>query len=102
MLLIVASVVFVAAGLFLIMLPVDERDCFPFMFIKAIGVVGVLFFGVAGIFGIRKLSDESTGLVIDENGICDNSSGISVGLIEWSDIIEIRTRQVSSTKFIMI
>ena len=51
---------------------------------------------------MRKLSDKKPGLIIDKNGITDNSNASSIGLIEWSDISEIKTSQVMSTKFIMI
>ncbi len=66
------------------------------------GIAGILFFGAAGIYGIKKLFDKKVGLIIDSNGIIDNSNASSIGLIEWSDISEIRTKQVMSTKFLLI
>ena len=72
------------------------------MVIKSVGIIGVLFFGATGIYGIRKLFDKKVGLVIDKNGITDNSNASSIGLIEWNDISEIKTEQVMSTKFLLI
>lgn len=46
--------------------------------------------------------DKTSGLIIDENGIFDNTHAISVGLIKWADITGIRTEQIASTKFILI
>ncbi len=66
------------------------------------GIVGILFFGVAGFNGIKKLFDKKIGLTIDSNGITDNSNSSSIGLIEWNDITKIRTKQVMSTKFLLI
>ncbi len=66
------------------------------------GIVGILFFGVTGMYGIKKLFDKKIGLIIDANGITDNSNASSIGLIEWSDIQEIRTKQVMSTKILLI
>lgn len=70
--------------------------------IRIVGVVAVLFFGVAGLYGLKKLSDKSAGLTIDDNGITDNSNASSAGLIEWSDIIEIKKEQVMSNRFLLI
>lgn len=72
------------------------------MVIKSVGIVGMLFFGATGIYGIRKLLDKKVGLIIDEYGITDNSNASSIGLIEWNDISEIITEKVMSTKFLLI
>ena len=70
--------------------------------IRIVGIVAVLFFGAAGIYGLRKLFDKSVGLIIDNFGITDNSNASSVGLIDWSDILDIKTEQVKSTRFLLI
>lgn len=72
------------------------------MVAKGVGIIAILFFGATGIFGFRKLFDKKVGLIIDSNGITDNSNALSVGLIEWNDITEIITTQVMSTKFLLI
>lgn len=41
-------------------------------------------------------------LIIDLNGITDNSSNLSVGLIKWTDITDIRSDNDNSTKFLYI
>lgn len=46
--------------------------------------------------------DKKAGIIIDEKGIWDNSSGVSVGLIEWDDILGIRKVSVSGTSFLLI
>ncbi len=70
--------------------------------VKGVGILGVLFFGMTGTFGLKKLFDKRAGLIIDSKGITDNSNASSIGLIEWNDISEIATKQVMSTKFILI
>lgn len=65
-------------------------------------IAAVLFCGAAVTYGIRKLFDKRIGLIIDENGITDNTNAVSVGLINWTDITEIKTEQVRSTKFLLI
>ncbi len=66
------------------------------------GIIAVLFFGAACTLGIKKLFDKTTGLIINSKGIVDNTNASSIGLIEWSDIIEIRKAQVQSTKFLLL
>lgn len=70
--------------------------------IRLLGIGAILFFGSCFIFIIRKLFDKNFGLRIDENGITDNSSATSVGLIEWDDIQEIRKMKIASTKMLLL
>ena len=104
---IIGSFLFVISGVWLFTHSNDFHNI-PFRIfrnptvIKSAGIAGVLFFGSTGIYGIKKMFDKAIGLTIDENGITDNSNASSVGLIEWKDIVEIRTEQVMSTKFLLI
>lgn len=101
------SILFVILGVWLFNNSTEFQDfIIPFMrnptVIKSIGIIGMLFFGATGIYGIKKIFDKKVGLIIDENGITDNSNASSIGLIEWNDITEIKTEQVMSTKFLLI
>lgn len=71
-------------------------------FIQIIGIVAVVFFGVCGLFAFKKLFDKKDGLIINQDGIIDNASGTSIGLVKWTDITGIEITQVHSQKFIMI
>lgn len=70
--------------------------------ISIIGVISILLFGLISILLFRKLFDKEAGLIINQQGIVDNSSGVSAGVILWSNIKEIKVTQVMSQKFIMI
>jgi len=94
------SILFVMMGIF-IYTNVDISSKNP-VFLKIIGSASVLFFGATGIYGLTKLFDKKAGLIIDNAGITDHSNATSVGLIKWSDITAIKTRQVKSTKFLLI
>jgi len=72
------------------------------MVIKIIAIIGVLFFTGTAVLGLKKMFDIKIGLTIDTIGITDNSNEGSIGLVEWSDIIEIKTQQVMSTQFLLI
>jgi hypothetical protein len=96
------SVLLVVAGVFLFTTIANDYIGAKSMVVKAIGVIGVLFFSSTGIYGVKKLFDNKIGLTIDEAGITDHSTATSIGFIPWTDITEIRTEQVMSTKFLLI
>lgn len=70
--------------------------------IRLVGLVSIIFFGLCGFFLGRKLFDKQAGLVIDNNGITDNTNGTSIGLIEWNDIIGVKRVEISSAKILVI
>jgi len=65
------------------------------------GLASVLFFGLVSVTVFRKLSNKKAGLVINKQGIIDNSSGVSAGLVLWSDIEDIKVSNVMGQKFLM-
>lgn len=102
--LLIGALIFVILGVLFSLTP-DKFTTMIFrspQIIRIVGIVAVLFFGAAGIYGLRKLFDKAVGLTIDDYGITDNSNASSVGLIDWSDILEIKTEQVMSTRFLLI
>jgi hypothetical protein len=105
-LLLLGSIAFVAGGIWI---ATNPEKFTPNIFritnpeiIRIGGIVGILFFSATGIYGIKKLFDKKVGLIIDSDGITDNSNISSIGLIKWNDIEQIRTKQVMSTKFLLI
>ncbi|MBZ4042404.1 STM3941 family protein [Flavobacterium hibisci] len=66
------------------------------------GIASILFFGLVVITILRKFLDQKAGLMINPKGIVDNSSGLSVGMILWTDIQEITVLQVRNQKFLVI
>ncbi|MDQ0592410.1 hypothetical protein QFZ37_000779 [Chryseobacterium ginsenosidimutans] len=72
------------------------------VFLFFIGLISVLFFGCCTVFIFRKLFDTKPGLIINQNGIIDNSSGLSAELVLWSDIKEIKIITIHNQKLIMV
>lgn len=66
------------------------------------GIIAILFFGPVLVYTLRKMSNKSLGLFIDENGITDYSSSFRFGLIEWQDIKNIQLINSSGKQLIMI
>ena len=67
-----------------------------------VGILGVTFFGICLLFYARKMFDKTPGLIINDKGIYDNTSGISAGFIPWHDIVEIKETIVVNQSFINI
>ena len=72
------------------------------MFIKGAAAVGVAFFGLCAIYSGIKVLDTRLGLVIDEQGIIDNSSVVAVGRIPWDDVIGFKVMEISGQRIITI
>lgn len=73
------------------------------LFIIFFGVLSVLFFGFILITLIQKrLFDKKIGIEVNAEGITDNSSFVSIGLIKWEDIVSIEKSNVMSTHFLLI
>lgn len=67
-------------------------------------VIGALTLVLSFVFtlGLIQLLFKCEGVSIDSEGLFDNSSLVSVGLIEWDDITSIRTGKVNTTRFLFI
>jgi hypothetical protein len=97
------SLIFVGLGLWMLTNPPKSNHWLfgnPTL-IFIIGLASVIFFGLVAVTMFRKFSDKKPGLTISKQGITDNSSGVSAGLIPWADIQEIKISQVMSQKFLM-
>lgn len=98
------AVAFVVAGVFFATEP--ARFISPIFrseeIIRIAGVAAVLFFGLGAVYILRKLFDKKVGLTIDEEGITDNSSAVSVGLIGWQEITGVETLEIVSNKIMLL
>lgn len=100
------SAAFVAMGLWMLSLDAKEiessREYNSTLFVYGAAWASILFFGLCGFIGIKKLFDDRPGLIISAVGIQDNSSGISAGLIPWKDIAGVSQYQVKTQQFVSI
>jgi hypothetical protein len=98
---VLGSAAFVAVGLWLLSTAAEEPR--PRLFLtETIAIACIAFFGVCGLAALFKLFDFSPGLVIDAEGIVDNSSGISAGRIPWSDIRGFSVTTVQGQRFLTV
>jgi hypothetical protein len=97
----VCSLAFVAVGI-LMWTSSGTEARYMEIFMRIICLLDFGFFGLCGMYGLLKLFDKKPGLIINDDGIFDNSSAFSGYLIKWRDITAIEIGQVRSTKFLLI
>ena len=88
---------FVALGVFL-MVDAKRYDLFDIV----IGLVTVAFFGAIAVTAFYRLVTAAPAIIINADGIVDNASGVSVGLIPWDQIREVREYRVQNQVFLGI
>jgi len=104
LLLLVGACVFIALGIWMLQIgPEGMRSPrFKVAFMHGIGLASIVFFGLCGLVGLRKLFETKPGLVLNSTGILDNSSGISAGFVPWSDIAGFGIFQVQTIRTLVI
>ena len=100
-LMMLGALLFVAGGLWLFAIA-DTQGRYPPIYVKAVSVAAIGFFGLCGVFVLLKLFDDSPGLVLDREGIVDNSSGVAAGRVAWRDIRDIQVMSVSGQRFLAL
>jgi hypothetical protein len=97
--LLVFSILFLIAGLWMIISnPQTTNPVFNSPIVKALASYGSTLMGLFGIyFFTKKLLQKTPGLVLNEEGIYDNTSAFRFGLIPWSDISEIYGQSVQAS-----
>ncbi len=102
---ILGSIVFVLLGIWM-MIEAPNGDSSSFFKIPVlmflVGLICVVFFVFVCIVALRKLFSKKPGIVINHEGIMDNSTGFSVGFVSWKDIEQIQPSQVVLQKFLLI
>lgn len=71
----------------------ENQDWVDPLVFQVAGLVIAVILILTGANASKKIKSTTAGLVFDENGITDNSSSISLGLIKWKDIIEIKAEE---------
>jgi hypothetical protein len=103
---VVGSIGFVAIGFWMVFLDAAEiessRKFNSPTFVYFFGVLSILFFGMCGAYGAKKFFDKSPGLVLNSEGMFDNSSGLSAGNIPWSDITGFSIFQIHKQKMLVV
>lgn len=99
MLMTAGAILFVAVGIWLLGLA-DTQSRYPPAYVKGVAVLTIGFFGLCGLFAFFKLFDGSPGLVLDREGIIDNSSAVAAGRVSWREIRDVQVVSVSGQRFL--
>jgi hypothetical protein len=91
------AVAFVAIGAFMIQEPGRKG-----LWAQMIGAVAVAFFGAVGVAVLFRLLRPGPAIRIDDDGVLDDASGVSLGLIRWDQVGEISEYRVNDQAFLGI
>jgi hypothetical protein len=91
------ALAFVALGVFFIREPGRQG-----VWAQLMGSVAVAFFGAVGAAVLFRLLKPGPAIVIDDDGILDDASGVSLGRIRWDQVGEIREYRVDDQAFLGI
>ena len=92
----VLSLIMVAGSAWLALFP---WVLFP---VKVVGLIGILFFGLCGGWILAKLFSKRISLVLDREGLLDNSSALPAGRIPWDQIARMGIMKVENQRFLGI
>jgi hypothetical protein len=68
-----------------------------------VGLAGLLFFGLIAVVHLMKMAKNKPALIITDDGLFDNSSGLSAGFIKWQDIKKLNfTRTGNQASLVII
>ncbi|HWJ29515.1 MAG TPA: STM3941 family protein [Flavisolibacter sp.] len=98
------ALMFVAIGIWFVVDPPEIDNSYwgnPTRLAIA-GYAAIAFFGICAAYFISKLPDKKPGLIIDETGLIDNSSGIAAGHILWTDIENISALEIHKQRLVML
>jgi len=90
----ILSLFFIAIGFGIIWIYDDQNLRNVRIFVTGFAIIDILFFGLCGLYSCVKIFDRKPGLVVNNNGIIDNSSFMSVGLVKWENITDVRVTDV--------
>ena len=83
LLLLLGALTFVGLGLWFVIAPPTNHHYIRYSqtTILIFSYASIIFFGLCALIAVRKLADNRPGLIIDDLGLSDNSSGVSGGQI---------------------
>ena len=103
-LLLIASLLFVIGGIWMFLNAenlIGFRSRSP-IFLKGIGIISVLFFGIGIYVSIKQLVQDQLLLVIDKEGINVNPRKSTSKIIEWKNIDGFSELKIQSQKLVII
>ena len=66
------------------------------------GIAAGLFFSLTAVYGVMNLRNKKPGLVINNEGITNNSNNTGGMLVKWSDVTEVVRKTVKGDEFLLL
>ena len=92
----VGAVAFVALGA--VMLSLSSQP----LFVRVCGGASVAFFGLIAVYSIRRLRRPRIGLTLTPDGLVDQSSAVSAGLVPWREVTRLGEWSMSGTRCLIL
>jgi hypothetical protein len=106
LLLLLGACVFVAIGIWMFSLDdatiQSRRGMNNPMLVHGLGLVAIVFFGIFGLVGVKKLFNNKPALILNKSGIVDNASSVSAGFVPWSAVVAASIVEVQKQKVLVI
>jgi len=105
LLLLLGAAAFVLVGFWMLTTDNPSSSSFrryPPLVVRGIGLASVLFFGAAGIMGVKQLFESRPGLVLNASGFVDSASAAAAGSVPWSDVVGIEGFGVQGQKMLVV
>ncbi|QEC76744.1 STM3941 family protein [Mucilaginibacter ginsenosidivorax] len=98
---ILGSLAFVLGSIWIYSIADTQTDWPPFV-LKVVSIMGLLFFGLAIIMGLKKLIDKYPGLIINDHGILNASGFGKPQFIPWENVTSVRSIETEHSKLIQV
>lgn len=72
------------------------------IFLISFGIILIVLFSILSVYAIVKLFDKAPGLIVNEQGILDNSNFSGGQLIPWRDILKFQFGEFRGSRYILI
>lgn len=69
---------------------------------RALAGIGIPFFGLCALWGLRKLFDTRPGLILSSNGFVDNASALAAGFVPWTDVTGTHVVEIKRQRILMV
>jgi hypothetical protein len=101
LLLLVGAMTFIAVSIWLWNYSNVQVQFSP-VIVKFIAAIGVLFFTICLMFGVVKLFDNKPGLIINDQGIVNNTLGLNSQIIRWNNVKRLEVIKIKNTKILLV
>lgn len=103
LLILLGAILFFIGGAIFVWMIADENPLdLSSLLIKSVSVLSALFGLVGCMAVIYKLFDSRPGLIINKEGITNNTSALSSQTIKWGNIEKFEVLQIASQKMLLI